>query len=92
MTHVLDVSELSVAFGTTEVFRGLTFSVEQGSSVAILGPNGCGKTILFKALVRAIRYQDSLSGSSWLWPSSAGRSFCSSTSLRPASTSPGRSG
>lgn len=54
---LLEVEDLSVGFGKTDVLRGLTFSVEQGSSLAIIGPNGSGKTVLFKALVGALPYR-----------------------------------
>jgi zinc transport system ATP-binding protein len=53
-SSILDVEDLAIRFGETEVFRGLTFSVRRGSSVAVIGPNGCGKTALFKALVGAL--------------------------------------
>jgi zinc transport system ATP-binding protein len=52
--HVLDVSHLSVGFGRTPVLRDLSFSVERGTSLAILGPNASGKTVLFRALIGAI--------------------------------------
>jgi ABC-type Mn2+/Zn2+ transport system ATPase subunit len=57
MPHALEVEDLSVGFSNTDVLRGLTFSVEQGSSLAIIGPNGSGKTVLFKALVGALPYR-----------------------------------
>jgi zinc transport system ATP-binding protein len=55
--HVLEVENLHVSFGSTHLLRELTFSVEQGTSLAIIGPNGSGKTVLFKALVGALPYQ-----------------------------------
>jgi zinc transport system ATP-binding protein len=57
MPHVLEVEDLFVGFGKTDVLRGLTFSVEEGSSLAIIGPNGSGKTVLFKALIGALPYR-----------------------------------
>jgi zinc transport system ATP-binding protein len=56
-THVLEVEDLHVSFGSTHVLRELTFSVERGTSLAIIGPNGSGKTVLFKALVGALPYR-----------------------------------
>ena len=57
VTNVLEVENLSVSFGATEVLRGLTFRVAAGSAVAIIGPNGSGKTVLFRALVGSIPYR-----------------------------------
>lgn len=54
MARVLDVEDLSVGFGDTAVLRCLTFGVERGSSLAVIGPNGSGKTVLFKALVGSL--------------------------------------
>jgi zinc transport system ATP-binding protein len=50
----LEVAHLSVSFGTTRVLDDLSFRVESGQSLAIIGPNGSGKTVLFKALIGAL--------------------------------------
>ena len=65
MTHspapnVLEVERLSVTFGRTAVLRDLSFSVAGGSSLAIIGPNGSGKTVLLKALIGAVPYRGSV--------------------------------
>ncbi len=57
MPNALEVQDLSIGFGTVPVFTGVSFSVEAGSSLAVIGPNGCGKTALFKALVGALPYE-----------------------------------
>ncbi len=54
MANALEVEHLSVAFGKNEVLKDLTFSVRQGSTLAIIGPNGSGKTVLFRALIGAL--------------------------------------
>jgi zinc transport system ATP-binding protein len=54
--HILEVSHLSIRFGKTTVLRNLSFHVERGTSLAILGPNAAGKTVLFRALIGAIRF------------------------------------
>ncbi|MBI4503137.1 MAG: metal ABC transporter ATP-binding protein [Gemmatimonadetes bacterium] len=54
MTDVLQVAHLSVSFGKNRVLDGLSFSVPEASTLAIIGPNGSGKTVLFKALIGTI--------------------------------------
>jgi zinc transport system ATP-binding protein len=57
VVNALEVENLAVDFGRTRVFAGLSFSVPAGSSLAVIGPNGCGKTVLFKALVGSLPYR-----------------------------------
>lgn len=40
-----------------EVVRDLSFAVPRGSSLAVIGPNGSGKTVLFRALLGAIPHE-----------------------------------
>jgi len=47
---MLDVQHLSVWYGVTEVLRDVSFSVREGSVVALLGGNGSGKSTLLNAL------------------------------------------
>ena len=47
---MLDVQHLSVWYGVTEVLRDVSFSVNEGSVVALLGGNGSGKSTLLNAL------------------------------------------
>ncbi|HXJ33447.1 MAG TPA: metal ABC transporter ATP-binding protein [Candidatus Eisenbacteria bacterium] len=60
MEVVLRVEHLSVAFGGTPVLDDLSFAVPQGSTLAVIGPNGSGKTVLFRALVGAVPYRGAL--------------------------------
>jgi zinc transport system ATP-binding protein len=52
--NILEVRGLSVRFGATQVLRDLTFTVPRGTSLAIIGPNGVGKTVLLRTLVGSI--------------------------------------
>lgn len=53
---ILDVRDLSVAFGDFVVLENISFFVERGEALAIIGPNGSGKTTLFRALLGTIPY------------------------------------
>jgi urea transport system ATP-binding protein len=48
---MLNVSDLHVAYGQSEVLHGLNFSIEPNEIVAIMGRNGMGKTTLMKSLM-----------------------------------------
>jgi manganese/iron transport system ATP-binding protein/manganese/zinc/iron transport system ATP- binding protein len=48
----LDVAGLCAAYGSgPPALRGVTFRAEAGQAVAVLGPNGGGKTTLFRAVL-----------------------------------------
>src|SRR3954452_5888349 len=46
---------LTKSFGAVHAVNGLSFSVEQGQVVGLLGPNGSGKTTTVRMLVGLIR-------------------------------------
>ena len=48
---MLKVVELAAGYGRIPILNGVTFSVEEGEFVGILGHNGMGKTTLLKALM-----------------------------------------
>jgi branched-chain amino acid transport system ATP-binding protein len=52
---LLDVRDLSVAYGKVEVLRGLTLEVGGGEIVALLGANGAGKTTTLRAITGLLR-------------------------------------
>jgi zinc transport system ATP-binding protein len=57
---VLDVTRLAVTCGDRRVIDDLTFSVAPGDCLAIIGPNGSGKTVLFKALIGSLPYEGTI--------------------------------
>lgn len=48
---MLNVSDLKVCYGQSEVIHGLDFSVKKNETLAIMGRNGMGKTTLFKSII-----------------------------------------
>ncbi len=50
-TQVVTVDGLSKGFGDRELFEDLSFSLPQGGIVGVIGPNGVGKTTLFKMII-----------------------------------------
>lgn len=47
----LEVQELKKSFGETEVLHGVSFHVESGSALGLLGRNGAGKTTTIRILM-----------------------------------------
>ena len=46
----LSISDLQVRYGTAEAVRGVSFTVEQGEIVSLLGSNGAGKTTILRSI------------------------------------------
>jgi ABC-2 type transport system ATP-binding protein len=47
---VLDVRDLRMRYGTTDVLTGVTFTARRGEVLTLLGPNGAGKTTTIEIL------------------------------------------
>jgi urea transport system ATP-binding protein len=48
---MLTAQHLNVAYGQSHVIRDVSFSLQQGETLAVMGRNGMGKTTLLKALI-----------------------------------------
>jgi len=55
MTKMLTVNDLKFMYRNKDVLDRIGFSIRQGQVVAVLGPNGVGKTTLLKCLNRILR-------------------------------------
>ena len=47
---ILEVTDLKKGFGSTDVLKGVSFSLEKGQVLAIIGSSGSGKTTLLRCL------------------------------------------
>jgi ATPase subunit of ABC transporter with duplicated ATPase domains len=56
--QVIDVENISKAFGDKLLFENLSFRLPPGGIVGIIGPNGAGKTTLFRMLVGQEKHED----------------------------------
>jgi ATP-binding cassette subfamily F protein 3 len=64
---MLQVSDVSKAFGDNLIFERVSFVVDATECVGLVGPNGCGKTTLLKIILGEIQPD---TGTAWLSPAS----------------------
>ena len=50
---LITVSSLTKSFGAMDLFTNISFTVAKGSRLALVGPNGVGKTTLLRIIVGA---------------------------------------
>ncbi len=55
---ILEVKDLRKSFGSTEVLRGVSFSLEKGEVLSLIGSSGSGKTTLLRCL-NSLEFADS---------------------------------
>ncbi len=49
--YALTVSELSLSFGTTPILEKVSFALDEGDRLGVIGVNGCGKSTLFRLIL-----------------------------------------
>ncbi len=54
---MLEIDNLSVAYGSVRALAGVSISLGVNEFVSIIGPNGAGKTTLLKAICNAVPWQ-----------------------------------
>ncbi|MGB8366962.1 MAG: ATP-binding cassette domain-containing protein, partial [Candidatus Babeliales bacterium] len=54
---VLNIENVAHQFGEKQIFFNVSFSVERGEKVALIAPNGVGKTTLFNVIVGKLSVQ-----------------------------------
>ncbi len=56
MTRLIEISDLSVAFGDTTVARNIGFTIDAGETVALVGESGSGKTVTALSIPQLLPY------------------------------------
>jgi branched-chain amino acid transport system ATP-binding protein len=51
MSAVLEVSDVRKSFGGITAVNGVSFDVQEGEILGLIGPNGCGKSTLFNCIL-----------------------------------------
>ncbi len=52
----LEINNLSVTLGGKKILEGISFFIDEGDFLIIIGPNGSGKTTLIKAVLNLVPY------------------------------------
>lgn len=50
MTAILEIDHLCKSYGSVEVLRDISVSIEKGEFLVLLGPSGCGKSTLLNCI------------------------------------------
>ena len=56
MTALVEVKDLSIAFGNNQVVNGISFSIDAGETVALVGESGSGKTVSALSIPQLLPY------------------------------------
>lgn len=57
---MLEIKEMSCGYGKQEIVHSFSLNVDEGEKLCIMGPNGCGKTTLLRAIGGIISYMGSI--------------------------------
>ena len=57
---MLEVKNVRCGYDNNEIIKGVSFNVEPGSNLCIVGPNGCGKSTLLKSIANLLNYKGSI--------------------------------
>ena len=57
---MLEVKELYCGYDEIDIIKNVSFKVNNGENLCIVGPNGCGKSTLLKSLANIIEYRGSI--------------------------------
>ncbi|MFB2602680.1 ATP-binding cassette domain-containing protein, partial [Rhizobium phaseoli] len=52
---MLEIKNLKLSYGSTQILNGVDLSVKRGDVVSIIGPSGTGKTTLLKCINHLVK-------------------------------------
>jgi Cu-processing system ATP-binding protein len=55
---MIEIKNISKKFGRTEVLKNINVTFNRGECIALIGPNGCGKTTLIKSILGMVLPDD----------------------------------
>ena len=55
MSKILEIKDLSVAYGGIQAVRGISFEVNEGEVVTLIGANGAGKSSTLRSIVGLVK-------------------------------------
>lgn len=58
MMDILEVKDLCFSYGSAQVLKEISFSVPKSKFVSVLGPNGVGKSTLFRCILNTAGHYD----------------------------------
>ena len=72
----LEVSDLVFSYGEADVLKSVSFCADRGERIAVLGPNGVGKSTLFRCLLGFLKPKRGSVKIAGLFPPRAGGGAC----------------
>lgn len=57
---MLNIKDVSCGYGNEDIVKNVSFSVERGKNLCIVGPNGCGKSTLLKSIANILEYKGNI--------------------------------
>lgn len=57
---MLEVKSVSCGYDSEDIVKNVSFKVERGNNLCIVGPNGCGKSTLLKSIANILDYRGNI--------------------------------